>query len=214
MSEDVRFTKAIFDDAARVIKSPVAFYKGMPKTGGYGKPVLFLGVMTFLGFLVLLIGKALVVRSYDVAGGVIMLVVIPTVIIIASFVGAAILYGIWKILGSEENYETAYRCMAYTYAVLPISSLLAFIPVIGPVIGTVWVAYLVIAASVHVHKIKPSIAWLVWGLITLLFVGINLSFELGSRHAADKLTIEGQEMEKMKDQIMKEMEEAQKNMHK
>ena len=214
MSEEVRFTKAIFDDAIKVIKSPAEFYKEMPRTGGYGKPALFLGVMTFLGFLVLLIGKALIVRPTGFAGGMIMLIVIPTIIIVASFVGAAILYGIWKILGSEEKYETAYRCMAYTYAVLPLSSLLAFVPLIGPVIGTVWVAYLIILASIHVHNIKPSMAWLVWGLITLLFVGINFSFELGSRHAADKLTMEGREMEKMKEQIMKEMEEAQKKMHK
>lgn len=212
MSEEVRFTKAIFDDATKVIKSPAEFYKEMPRSGGFGKPVLFLAVMSFLGFLVLLIGKALIVRPTDFTGGLIMLIVIPTIIVVASFAGAAILYGIWKILGSEEKYETAYRCMAYTYAVLPISSLLAFIPLIGPVIGTVWVAYLIIVASIHVHKTKPSMAWLVWGLITILFVGLNLSFELGSRHAADRLTIEGHEMEKMKEQIMKEMEEAQKKM--
>ncbi|MEE9524262.1 MAG: YIP1 family protein, partial [Thermodesulfovibrionales bacterium] len=119
MSEEVRFTKVIFDDAIKVIKNPVEFYKEMSRTGGFGRPVLFLAFMTLLGFLVLLIGKALIVRPFDFVGGLIMVIVIPTIIVVASFAGAAILFGIWKILGSEEKYETAYRCMAYVCAVLP-----------------------------------------------------------------------------------------------
>jgi hypothetical protein len=210
MSEEVRFTQSIFDAALKVIKKPVAFYQKMPKEGGITQPALFLAVMTLIGFLIMLVGKALILRSTDVTGGIIMLIVIPTIIIVLSFVTAAILFAIWKILGSEETYETAYRCMAYTYAVLPVASVLVFIPVIGAAIGTIWIAYLLVVASVHVHKIKPAMAWLVWGLITLLFIGINISFEMGSRSAQEKLTKEGYKMEQMHDEIMKEVEEAQK----
>lgn len=214
MAEETRKTQPLFENALKVIKTPIGFYRQMPKEGGLTEPALFLAAMTFVGFLIMLIGKALILRSTDVTGGIIMLIVIPTIIIALSFVVAVILLAIWKILGSEENYETAYRSMAYTYAVLPISSLLVFIPVIGAMIGTVWIAYLLIVASVHVHRIKPSLAWLVWGLITLLFIGVNFSFDLGSRSAADKLTKKGYEIEQMKEEIRKEVEKAQKEMHK
>lgn len=212
MADEVRSAQSIMDNVLKVIKNPTGFYKQMPKEGGLTQPVLFLAAMTLTGFLVMLVGKALILRAADVTGGIIMLIVIPTIIIVASFITAAILFGIWKILGSEESYETAYRCMAYTYSILPIASVLVFIPVIGAIIGTVWMAYLLITASVHVHKIKPPMAWLVWGLITLLFIGVNLSFEMGSRSATDKLTKEGYKMEQMKEEIMKEVEEAQKKM--
>ncbi len=39
-----------------------------------------------------------------------MILFMPDYAAIGSFIGAAILFVIWKLMGSQENYETAYRC--------------------------------------------------------------------------------------------------------
>lgn len=111
-------------------------------------------------------------------------------------------------MGSQENYETAYRCAAYSSGIIPVTSVLSFIPYLGSVAGLLWGFYLIITASIEVHKIKSSLASTVWGIIAALFIMLSLSAQYAARKFAGELAGEAKEMEKS----VKDMEEAAKKM--
>ena len=102
------------------------------------------------------------------AGALAGIIIAPIIVLVFSFIVAGILFIIWKIMGSQENYETAYRCAAYSSGIVPVTSVLGFIPYLGSVAGLLWGFYLIITASIEVHKIKSSLAWTVWGIIAAL----------------------------------------------
>ena len=91
------------------------------------------------------------------------------------FIASFVLFIIWKIIGSRESFETAFRCYAYVSAIVPINTVISIIPYAGPVLGFVWMTYLIIIASVEVHKIKPLIAWIVFGAICVVLSGSAVS---------------------------------------
>jgi type VI protein secretion system component VasK len=107
-------------------------------------------------------------------------------------------------MGSQENYETAYRCAAYSSGIIPVTSVLGFIPYLGSVAVLLWGFYLLIAASIEVHKIKSSLAWTVWGIIAALFIMLSLS----AQYAARKFSGEWMEEAKEAEQAAKKMQET------
>src|SRR3989338_1047508 len=126
--------------AIKVLTSPAAFFREMPKTGGFVEPLVFMVVM---GVISGLIQAALSLLGLSIAGGIAMglaaIIMMPIFIAIFGFVGAAILFVIWKLMGSQESYETAYRCGAYISAFAPIAAVLSIIPYIGSAIGIILV---------------------------------------------------------------------------
>jgi len=172
----------ILPAAKEVITSPGEFYARMPRTGGFLQPLIFMVVLGVVSGLILsvlsLIGLA---PGEGLITGLAALIFVPIIVGIFGFVGAAILFVIWKIMGSQESYETAYRCMAYTAAIMPITTVLNLIPYLGVVIGLVWVTYLLVTASIKVHDIKPQTAWIGFGVICAVFVFVSVSAEMAAR---------------------------------
>jgi len=109
------------------------------------------------------------------------ILIIPIMALIGSFIGAAILFVIWKLLGSEEFFEPAYRCVAYSTAIIPITALLGLIPYLGSIIKLAWSTYLIYVASVEVHNLKASTAMAVFGVLGSLMLFIALSGERAAR---------------------------------
>jgi hypothetical protein len=99
--------------AIDVLTKPAEFFKSMPKAGGFLEPLIFaviMGLITgiiqaILGFVGL--GPA---GSYGagMGAGFGAIIFMPIAVAIGSFIGAAILFVIWKLMGSQEDYETAY----------------------------------------------------------------------------------------------------------
>lgn len=179
----------------QVITNPVGFYQSMPRSGGFVEPLVFAIIMGVIGGVLQAI---LGVFGIGFAGTIIIalasIIIVPIMIAIFGFVGAAILFVIWRLLGSQESYETAYRCGAYATAVTPVTSILNIIPYIGPALGVAWMAYLMIIASIQVHQVKPKIALIVFGILGgLLVVG-----SIGSQFGAKR-------MEKQMDKFQSEM---------
>ncbi len=179
----------------QVITNPVGFYQSMPRSGGFVEPLVFAIIMGVIGGVLQAI---LGVFGIGFAGTILMalasIIIGPIMIAIFGFVGAAILFVIWRLLGSQESYETAYRCGAYATAVTPVTSILNIIPYIGPALGVAWMAYLMIIASIQVHQVKPKIALIVFGILGgLLVVG-----SIGSQFGAKR-------MEKQMDKFQSEM---------
>jgi len=159
----------ILDTVKAVITNPAQFYRTMPKTGGFGDPLVFMAVLGVIaGVIQAVFGLfhiGFVGTTLAALGAIIMA---PVVIIIAGFIGAAIVFVIWKLMGSAESYETAYRCLAYAGAIAPITALFNLIPYVGGLVGLAWGLFLLVTASVEVHKIAAKTAWLVFGIIAAI----------------------------------------------
>ncbi|MFA5846294.1 MAG: YIP1 family protein [Thermodesulfovibrionales bacterium] len=195
--------------AIKVLTSPAAFFREMPKTGGFVEPLIFMVVMGVISGLVQAI---LSLIGLNIAGGIAMgmasIIMMPIFIAIFGFVGAAILFVIWKLMGSQESYETAYRCGAYISAFAPIAAVLSIIPYLGGAAGIVAYTFFLVAASIEVHKIPSQKAWLVFGIIGAILILLSITGQMAAKKLSGELAGKTMEMEK----AAKEMEEAAKKM--
>lgn len=181
----------VIEDAKKVITDPVGFYKSMPTTGGYANPLIFVVVMTLataiIGFLLSAIG---IVKFNAIVGGAVtigMVIIIPIFAVLGSFIAAAIMFVIWKLMGSEKDYETAYRCIAYSSAIAPVIAVISLIPYLANLIKALWGGFLIYTASTEVHKIKNQTAMIVIGILTALNVFISFGSERTARHWQGKM---------------------------
>jgi uncharacterized membrane protein YciS (DUF1049 family) len=132
--------------------------------------------------LLLLFGLAPDVQM-SVTVAILSIILYPLVAAVAGFIIAAVLFVIWKVIGSQESYETAYRCMAYVGALFPITAVLGAIPYAGGVLGIALTTFFYVTASVETHKITAQKAWTVFGIIGVLLIAMNLGGELATRSA-------------------------------
>ena len=201
---------SILEDVRKVITNPVDFYREMTKTGGFGDPIIFVLVMAvvsaiLLGFLSLLglgsMGGAMAVGF----GG---MVLLPIMAIVFSFIGAGILFVIWRLMGSQASFEVSYRCAAYASAIYPITVLAGLIPYLGSLVGIAWWMYLMIIASVEVHQMAQKTAYMVFGILGVFLIVTNLSSEMAARHMASEFENVGSSFEKFEDMSPEEAGEA------
>ncbi|HOO89843.1 MAG TPA: YIP1 family protein [Syntrophales bacterium] len=174
---------SILNTMKEVIMNPVGFFRTMPKRGGFIDPIIFvasMGVLMGVINLVLSIVGLGFTRSFGMA--ILYIVIMPLLSVVFGFVGAAILFIIWRIMGSPESYETAYRCGAYTSAITPVTTIIGIIPYLGGIVGIVWMAYITVCASVEVHGIKVKTAWIVFGILFGLLLLMNISGTYTARH--------------------------------
>jgi hypothetical protein len=176
--------QGIIDTAKQVIMDPVGFYRGMAKGGGFSDPLVFavvLGVVT--GIVQAIIGLVHLGPAVSAVMALGSIIVMPIMVLIFGFVGAAIVFVIWKVMGSNESYETAYRCGAYASAISPITAVASLIPFVGSLVGLAWMTYLLVMASIEVHKIPAKKAWMVFGIIAAIFALMSLGAQAGARKA-------------------------------
>ena len=201
---------SILEDVRKVITNPVDFYRGMTKTGGLGDPIIFTLVMAVGGAILLafisLFGMGSIGGAMAVGfGGIILM---PIMAFIFSFIGAGILFVIWKLLGSQESFEVSYRCVAYASAIYPITALAGLIPYLGTIIGIAWMMYLMIIASIEIHQMVEKSAYIVFCILGMFLIATNLSSEIAARRMASGLEKLGGNFEKMEDMSPEEAGEA------
>ncbi len=173
---------SVVNTMVSVITNPAAFYRSMPKTGGFVDPIIFAAAMGIIGGVLQIILSIFglgMAHSFFMALGYI--IIFPIASVIFGFVGAAVLFLIWKVMGSRQDYETAFRCAAYASAISPITSLLNIIPYLGAVLGIGWMAYLLVMASVEVHELLAKPSWLVFGIIAGLLALASISSQYTAR---------------------------------
>jgi hypothetical protein len=199
----------------KVITRPIGFFREMPKTGGFLFPIIFMAALGIIGSILRVIMSIIGLypsMGMDISAASILLV--PVFVTILGFISAAILFIIWKFMGSRESYETAFRCVAFAGAIAPITSLLHVIPYAGGLFGLVWTIYLMIIASTEVHKISSQKAWIVFCALCALLAMMSISAEYTGRKMID----ETKEFQKMTSEeadtaiggFMKEFEESQR----
>lgn len=197
--------------AIRVGTSPASFFRGMPKTGGFVEPLVFAVAMGVLSGVVQAIVSILGLR---IAAGMMMglgaVIFVPVLVAIFSFVGAGIFFVIWKILGSQESYETAYRCTAYLSVLSPVVALLGLVPYVGSAAGLALTTLYLVTASVSVHGIASRKAWLVFGIIGGVLAISSVGAEIAARRVASQLSTAGKEWQGEMEKLMKQAEEMEK----
>ena len=197
--------------AMRVLTSPSAFFREMPKTGGFVDPLIFMVAMGIISGLIQTIFSLI---SLNIAGGMAMgvasIILVPILVGIFGFVGAAILFLIWKLLGSKESYETAYRCGAYISVLMPIITVLGIIPYLGSAVGIALSVYFLVIASVEVHKIPSQKAWLVFGIIGAILIIMNISAQITAKKFSRESVKFREKMEETSKAIKKQVEQMEK----
>jgi hypothetical protein len=174
----------IVDITIHVITKPAVFFKSMPRGSGFADPAIF---MMAIGLVVGIIQAILTIIGFGptvpVSVTFFSILLTPIFVAMFGFVGAAILFLIWKPLGSEESFETAYRCGAYATAITPITTIVSLIPYIGSLAGLVWMMYLLVMASVHVHNLSRKKSLIVFGALCALLAVFTLSSQYAARNS-------------------------------
>lgn len=175
MSEKAIFNfESIIEDAKQIVTDPATFYRNMSKTGGFGEPLIFAIVMAVITGVIVALYSMLSLTSFNaVAGGAagfMAIFVMPIAAILGCFIGGGIMYVIWKLMGSSENYEVAVRCVAYTFVIMPAIALVSFVPYLAGIAKTLWSMFLLFTASIEVHKLKQETAKIVFGVLAAIFV--------------------------------------------
>ena len=176
--------------AINVVTNPSGFFQGMPKTGGFLEPLVFAVIMGVIAGIIQAILSFIGLGAAGYGGGMSgfgMILFMPIAAAIGSFIGAAILFVIWKLMGSQENYETAYRCGAYLMALSPITTILSAVPYAGGLISMAIFTFYIVTASIHVHNLPSQKAWLVFGIIGLVLAFGGLYSEYKARNIASSL---------------------------
>ncbi len=220
-TENTRFdVNRMIQTAIRVVTAPTPFFQAMPKTGGFGEPLVFavaFGVLVgVLQFLVGLVGLPLTGMP-GLGGGFAALILTPILVAVMSFVGAAVMFVLWKLLGSTETYETAYRCCAYMTAVFPLVFVVNLVPYLGILVGLGVSLYYTVAASVGAHGIPAKKAWTVFGILFALLALLNITGQIAARRLAgeaERMRIQAEEtakaMEKQAEAIRQQAERMEK----
>ena len=155
-----------------VIQRPSDFFRRMPKNGGYADPLTFAAISYIIyGFLTAIFNRGMTegmygyggVREFSFSTALMIAIIAPIGGIISIFIGAAIHYVIYKVLGGSGSYEGTVRFVSYATAVMVVS----WIPLIGWFFG-LYEIYLYIVSGMIVHDVsmvKSVIAVLLPGFL-------------------------------------------------
>lgn len=204
--------------AVKVLTSPADFFRGMPRNGGFLHPLVFMVVLSVISGVLCGLLHALTnilgLRLYaGIAMGFLSIVMLPVLAAIGStvfgFMAAGVLFVIWKGMGSNEDYEGAYRCTAYLAAVSPVTTVLTIIPYIGGAIGLLILLYYLVTATVAVHGIPSRKAWVGFGIITVLLMILSVSTQITERRFARTMEQAAESWKSASEQVMKDHKEMQ-----
>lgn len=170
-----------------VLLRPGDFFAVMPRGGGYAQPLIFMVVMAVLTAIVDVVLSLLGLGGTSLPMALAGIIIAPLLVAILGFVGAAILFVIWKLMGSRETYETAYRCVAYAGAIMPFMGLLNAIPYLGIVLGLAWSTFILVIASTRVHQIAPKVAVVTFGTLAVILALGGISAQMAAQHLRNSL---------------------------
>ena len=202
--------------ALNILTNPADFFKTMHKTGGFLEPLIFALIMGIVAGILQAIISVVGLSYYS--GGLMdslgMIIIVPVAVIVGTFIGAAIMLVIWKLLGSPENYEVSYRCVAYLMVLAPIAAVLGLIPYAGAILNTALGLIFIVVASIYAHNIPAKKAWLVFGIIFAVILLLQLRAEYKARNFAQSTDEVRKKMEELnkqyKQQLERQLEEARR----
>lgn len=197
--------------AIKVLTRPAVFFREMPKTGGLMEPLAFVLVLAAVTALLDAILGLIGVKFILSAGmAIVRIVLFPVIITAAVFIWALIMQVVWKAMGSQEPFETSFRCVAYLSAVMPLMTIIEAIPQAGQFLTIVGWIFFYVTASVETHKIRTQKAWLVCGILGAVVYLLLLSTGIADYSYRRKLKQQNIEMQKELQDMQKKLDEMQK----
>jgi hypothetical protein len=156
--------------ALQLVTAPTSFFREMPRRGGFVDPLAFLVVIGVIDGVITALAMFFGTNPLNgVTFAFTSIIVSPIVVVIMAFIASAVLFVMWKAMGSREAYETSFRCIAYISAISPLTTLFGFVPFLN-LVGLLWWFYLLIVASIESQRVVPRLAWAVFGVLAALFV--------------------------------------------
>lgn len=157
--------------AGGLFRAPKALLRSMSKDGGYGKPIVYALLWQYVASAVALLVSLIrpLPTPFGVTGKIALFFLTPPLTLLVGFFFAALFFVIWHLMGSAHNYQTAFRFWALLAPLGVASALLRAVPY-ASLLVMVFYFYLLVAASVELHAIRPTKAWTVWGV---LLVGVS-----------------------------------------
>ena len=208
-SADIFDINAVIETARQVVTQPRTFFESMPRGGGYMQPVIFVASMGLAaGVIASILSLFTAGHVAGVSIGLASVILFPLMAVIGCFIAAAIFYVIWKLMGSSEGYETAYRCIAFSSVAMPVSVALSIVPYLGTLVVTAWGFYLLYLATLAVHRIEQQKAMLVIGIIAVISILANLSGERTQRHYEERMEEFNAQMNDLQNMTPEELGEA------
>ncbi len=189
----------IIATARKIITAPAAYFQSMPTSGGLINPLIFIIAMSLVAGILSGILSFIASPVGLLAFGLAAIIFIPIFATIGAFIGGGVLYVIWKLMGSDQDYETSFRCLAAVSAIYPVTAVLYLVPYLGTIVSLAWGAFLLIEASVAVHGRQRRSAQLVFGIIAALMIISNVSTEHTARNMADEAERLNEMLEQYKD---------------
>ena len=167
----IGFVQALIETTQKVLTAPSAFFASMPVMGGIGGPLLYAIVVGSLGVIVTAVYRAvfrgLMGSTFATLGGgselrrvlpfvtggaglVVQVVFAPVFVILALFIGAAIVHLMLLLLGGARNgFEATFRVMCYTDA----TAVIRVIPLCGELIFICYRLVLIVIGLAAAHGI-------------------------------------------------------------
>ena len=181
-----------FNTAVGVLSDPKSFFASLPREGGYEAPAIFAAIMLIAEGIVL--GLLSILRLYP-GGFFVSLVFVPILGVVGLAIGAAILLFLSRALGGDASYESSFRVVAYTSAVMPIYAVTSIVPYL-PLLANAYGLYIGIVAVIAVNRVPELKAWKVLGGIAGVLLLMSLMATITARRVAHKLEGWQQHMEK------------------
>lgn len=182
------FFSDLLSTSKMVLFSPSLFFRSMPITGGYGRPLVFAMVTGTIGaifavfyqYLMVLLGMGGMggmqgmnqlgpmgdsMSMFMGIGLVAVVILTPIMIMIGMFVFAAIAHFFLMIVrGSGGGYQATFRALSYSSA----AQLLNIIPILGQILGGIWGLIVAIIGLARAHD--TGVFRIIFGLIILPFL--------------------------------------------
>jgi hypothetical protein len=201
--------ETVIEVAKKIATQPRSFYQQMAKHGGYTEPLIFAAVMGLLaGIIAAVFSMFTSGHLGSVSFGLLSILIVPVGTVLCCYVAAAIMFVIWKLMGSREDYETGFRCVAYSMVVLPVAMLAALIPYIGTILANLWWFWLMFIATNTVHNMESRKSMIVIGSVAVLFMFLNLSGEKTQRQYEARHADFNEQMDQIQNMSPEELGEA------
>ncbi|HEX6977591.1 MAG TPA: Yip1 family protein [Patescibacteria group bacterium] len=171
----MEFVKEIVKKAKLVLTKPKIFFEGAKKEDGIKDAFIYYAVLSLVG--TILQTLAAVVLQGGKGLNIPALVVVYILTLLLIFIVIAIIHVWAKIFGGTGTFVNTYQLYVYSNTPKP---LLNFIPIIGPLAGSIYALVIFVIGGTVMHKFSMKKSILVFAvpavIITLLSIILAFAF--------------------------------------
>jgi len=194
--------------AIEVLTDPRGFFASLDREGGYEQPAMFAGLLLIVHAAILALFPLV---RFGLLAAIATLMMTPLFGAIGLLIGAAIVLIVSRALGGEATFESSFRIVAYSSAILPALAIATLIPYL-PILVQAYAIYLCIIAVIAVHKVDEQRAWTVIGGIGAVLLVLMLISTMTARRLQPKLEELGEKLERSAEELGRASDSLQREL--